>query len=279
MIRKVTTSIPFVFTPHIQARILYYVSKNMSLCIKSHEHTIHITSNNIELEYGDSKVDILCLHEWITVMNVLNNISSYEKRLILRVLDKFPNKLLSIINVVLLMGHYDIMNIILMMIFDGLKYEQTYDIYTYIDKNGMIEPLLCYSKLCGFEHDPHDMSKYLINYFDKTYNIYDHKSACEKAKDICGLKWLVDPEQQLYLINVSNSTQITGVARVEKSEVAMYVYFVNNNLSAPDLDKIYTPLELSHIESSSFYKFLMNELSVDHIRIRLHHNLINGKLY
>jgi len=92
-------------------------------------------------------------HERIQVMNVLNSISIGTKNLILLVLEKFSGKLLLMIDVVLLIKHDDIIFTLLNMIFDMLHIGHTYDVHTCINRNGAIESLLCYSKVCGFENN------------------------------------------------------------------------------------------------------------------------------
>ena len=92
MISKVTC-VPFVFAPKFQAQILYCVSKNMSIYIRSYSYTIQISSKNIVLKYDGGEHEVTYSSEWLQVMNILNSVSLDTKKLILRVFIKLPKKL------------------------------------------------------------------------------------------------------------------------------------------------------------------------------------------
>src|SRR5579863_5462357 len=119
MIHKITIPerISFTINSFLQAQILYYMTKNLSIRIVLCDYVINVTPNKIVLESG-GEFEVLCSQKWITVMRVLNNVSLDTKELILRALRNCPSKLLLIIDVVLNMCHCDIIFTILDMMFD-----------------------------------------------------------------------------------------------------------------------------------------------------------------
>lgn len=276
---KVTTSIPFVFTSHMQALILYYVAKNETFRMKiTYSCEIHITPNNIVLKCDDEETKITCVQEWITVMYVLNTMASKTKYLVLEILEKYPEKLLLMIDVILMMGHCDIIFIMLMMIFELVQNGHTYEVFTYANKNDNIEPLLCYSKLCGFEYNPHNMSTCLIKYFDDTYNVSSYEKEIVRAKEICGSDWLIDPVRRLYLIQILTFKKIIVVGKVENSKVSIFAYLFNRVLWALKSDEacITSTLESLCAEHSVFYKVHMKGSNIEHVQI--HHNIVDSVL-
>src|SRR5579863_1959351 len=144
MIPKMITlaHIPFTLSPMLQAQILYNITTKSDILLQhifSGEHlcSVHVTQNNIVLEYDCNEIEITCKSEWIQVMYALNNVKSKDS--ILKVFVKSPEKLLLIIDVVLSIHQCDIINIILGIIFDQMQEGKTYDICTYINNNGAVE--------------------------------------------------------------------------------------------------------------------------------------------
>lgn len=235
-----------------------------------------ITTNNFVLEYGE----VLCLHEQSLMMNVLNSVSICTKTWILRVLEKFPEKLLLMIDVVLSMGHSDIIFTVLCMIFNRMLYDHTYEVCTYVNRNGRIEPLLCYSKVCGFENDMYGMSKYLIKYFDETHDTYDYQRVYTSARNICGNDWLIDSEQRSYLLKLILLNKMIIIGKWGEFGISSVIYVIGSkpNASVFDTEYINSQFKLACVEGSKFYEFVKGELDVESVNIRLHHNIVDGKL-
>lgn len=214
-------------------------------------------------------------------MHILNNTTSETKVLILRVFNKFPGKLLLIIDVILSIQHCDIRHTLLMIIFGRLQFDHTYDICTYVNIDGYVKSMLCYSKICGFEYNPYCMSNHLINYFDNTYNIHDDKVRSNQS---------IDPEFTggLYLISTSEYNKLRIVGCVKELEVSLFVYFVDISLYTINDSKehiISQFKEHSTNKDSVIYKFIVGKininasgLNINDIIIRTNHNIINGKL-
>lgn len=271
MINKVTC-VSRVFTPGVQAQILYYVANNVSVRIDS----IQVTSGIVK--YGNNIVT--CSQEWITVMNILNRASEYMKSCILKVLSRFSSKLLLMIDVVLSMRHCDIIFVLLMMIFDRLQCDHTYDVHTYINNNGAIESLLCYRKLYGFEWSIYGMSRGVINYVDKTHEICDYDRKYVETRNICGNNWVIDSERELYLITISKKDKLIVVGGVKDGVIVRVVYFVNFSLQEVDDNREFIDSQLKDYcaKGTKFYEFVKKELSVENVDVRSHHNIVNGLL-
>ena len=271
---KIETHIPL--TPQLQAQILYNVAMKITARVEiSRECSIDITQNDCTKCDGST---VICSQEWITVMRVLNNISLDTKGLILRALGKFSSKLLLMIDVVLLMHHCDIIFVILDIIFDILRSGHTYEVYTYVNNKSIIKPLVCYSKLCGFEYNPYDMSKYLINYFDNARHIHNCERA--KAKGICDSEWLIDPEQQLYLTMIANLGKTIIVGKINEVSSSIFAYFFDDDISYLDEHKIIVLSNLTYYcsKGSCFHNFFTRRLNVDEVNIQIYHNLVDGVL-
>ena len=275
MVSKVLC-VSHVFTPKTQAQVLYYVAKKVSICIYSGDGKIQVTSEKVDCD-GDM---VTCVQEWITVMNVLNSVSKCGKKCILKVLEKFSGKLLLMINVVLSIKCDDIIFTLLMMIFDILQFGYTYDVHTYVNRNGAIESLLCYSKLYGFEQNIFDIPKSLVNYFDETHQIHDHEKERMKARDICRDIPGIDFESKLFLVGISNTDKMIVVGSVKDGVIVRVIYFVNISLQILDNNKehIDSQLNIFCVEGTEMYEIVKRELKVESVNIRSHHNIIDGKL-
>ena len=276
MIPKVTSDVVSTFTAQIQAQILYYIATKTDVSLQYVGGSIIITSGNAALEWDNSV--ILCSSEWVTIMSVLNNLSSDAKKLILRVLEKFSSKLLLMINVVLLMHHCDIIFVVLGVIFDELLFSQTYEVCTYINNNGRVESVVCYSRLCGFEYNPYRMSEHFINYFNSAHDTYDHAHA--KEKPCCDFDLTMDTEQKLYLLMSSNMGKNVIVGKVNGLSASIFVYFFDSDLSN---DQKWTVPDISYLSSvcsrgQSYHTFFTKVLNVCDVDIRIYHDIIDGKL-
>lgn len=279
MISKVTTSVPFVFTPKVQAQILCNVINNAQIHVKSYEYEIEITSGNVVLKYDSNEYDVKCSQEWILVMNALNNMSCDTKKLILSVLEKFPKKLLLMIDIILLMGHHDIVSVILSMIFDGIQHGRTYNICTYVNRNDVIESIVCYSVTCGFEINMYGVSRHVINYFGEILNINDYSTRFTKMKEMC-INEMIDVEQKLCLMRTSRSSEMIIVGKVEDFKCLLFVYMANCNLITLDQKQEIITSQMvksckTDLESHDMIKRELCDIDYD---IRVHHNIVDGKL-
>src|SRR5579863_7939880 len=227
---KVATCIPL--TPRLQAIILNNVATKTNVSFQyitlsdKYEGAVHITSNCVIIEYDGIENEVICSQGWITVMRALNNISTRTRGVILQIIEKYPKKLLLVIEVILSIQCCDIIFVILELLFNKLQHEDVYDVYTYVNNNGTVEPTLCYRKLCGFEHNKYVMSEYLINYFDMTYDMWDYDSECEKADEMLGDNWIIDPKQQLFLLEISRNDKKITVGKVSGIECSIFVYAI-----------------------------------------------------
>lgn len=281
MIPKVTIPdcVPLTITPQLQAQILHCVASDISKYLNvTHECSIHITPNNIILEHDNNKIAVTCLPEWIQVMYVLNNLSLNTKTSILQLLKIVPTKLLMMIDVIMLIQHIDIRLILLRTIFDQMQYGHTYNIHTFVNNNNTLELLLCYSKCSGYEHNPYNLSKRLINYVDNTYNIYEKEIEDTKAAEICGPKWVIDSEQQLYLTAILNVHKMISVAQIKGSKISSFIYIINNVSSTSELENKIDEISRFDTIHTQFHDYVTNELNIDIIDVQIHHKIVNGEL-
>lgn len=274
MIPKLSTSEHISLTPTLQAQILCNVANNTSLCIKSCEYDIMISQDDVVLEHDGSKIIIEYSQEWVQVMRALNNLSHDIKMLILRLLKMIPVKILLMINVITSMQHSDIIFTISTIFFGMIVCGKTYDVHTYINHNNEIELLLCYSKCCGYENNPHGLSKCLIKYFD---NMYD-KQGCDKLNELLlGYDKMIDPEQKIYLMSILSKVRMIIVGQQKDSEASTLMYVVNDVSLMFDLNKVGLTSKLLSTYTE-FHKFIANGLDINITSIRTHHNLIDGVL-
>lgn len=289
MIPKIVTSEYIHLSPQLQAQILYCVATNMSTCINLWKVSIQINPNNVVIKHYNNNIKITCSHEWIQMVHVLNNITLNTKKLLFQIFGKFSNKLLLIINVMLSMQHDDIIFTMLMVMFEQLQFDYTYTVETYVNDNNILKTLLYYSKLCGFEYNPHNISKRLIYYFDNTYHIHDKHDELTKAKEICGPDWtfawlckVIDPDQKLYLMNRDETNNVLVIGKINNIDISIFVYIIDNNVLPffLNIENLTSDMKSFYdSKQSEFYKFIERKLGVVPTRVQIHHNLVNGALY
>lgn len=280
MIPKLIIPYHVSLSPQLQAQILYYVAINTPRTIISYDHEgeIIITSKNVMLKHNDDNVTLTCSQEWVQVMYVLNNISFNTIISISKVLEQFSTKFFLTLDVIMMIQHIDIRLTLSRVIFDQMQHGHTYEVRTYVN-DGKLLP--CYSKYSGYEHDPYLISKHMINYFDQTYNVYEQVSDTLKAREICGPNWLIDPEQQLYLISVSSMYKVIHVGKIEDSKVSVFTYVIDNNyiLVNTDIKKMTSKITKYYFTKwTTFRKLVETKIGFVPDHVQIHHNLIGNKL-
>ena len=305
MIPKITTNhkVPFLFPSHIITQILRYslikVSKllvyidyesstliNISIIIKPGKVTVKYDDNPEHvLNSKITKVQILCSQEWLQLLYVLNDTPDTVKRLILQTLTIFPTKLLLIIHVLMTMSHADINLLLLKTFFDPKCFSYSYTIHTYVNIGTSTRTLLCYSKFCGYEYNPYDMSKYLIQYFDKTHNMHTQLEERPMARSLCyNDDWLIDQDMNYYVVTMTYHPKMTYICQIKDSRVSLFVYAVNENeynlQRTSTLDSMNNQIIILCGSTSTLSAFIAKIKFTTHLTptISLHHILVDNKL-
>ena len=282
MIPKITTpnNAPFTLVASLKAEILYYAAMGVNISLQniklSHEYVgyVHVKPKNIELEYDDNKIALFCSPKWIRVMCALNNISLNAIKIILQVFTKCSSRLLIIIYAVLSISHYDIMSMLLRIIFNE-KYFNMCDVYTFVNDG---ELLLCYSKYFE-EYNPFNILNYFTYHFDNMRKIIGEKDEIVRTICICNAYWLTDPELQLNLVYVNNSNTIIFVGKINYVEGSIFAYAIEVNLNyyGPDKDQMIIGLIKSYKGDTPFGRLRKIMSNVDPENIQSHHKIVNGE--
>ena len=297
MIPKIITSnlIPLSLSPYTIAYILKCVATKRCFSLLTTDIdlvTIETKSNKIVAKYDTNDYFIICSPEWVQVMHILINLSPGTKKLILRTIRLFPEKMLIIIHLLMcaqemfpihddvLIPYNDISLLLLKSFFNNMGY--TYAIHTYIITDDIPEFTLCYSKFCGYEHNPYQMSKYLTNYFDKTHNLNYNKLACEDVIDmgLCNSKWMIDPELMIYLLTKGCDEKHITVGQIYDTKVSISLYMINIDTPhfQPNEPDVRSYLRSLYASGGNFYQHVLTTNNNIVNNIQIHHIIKDNKL-
>lgn len=315
-----TPDIPFKFESHTIVQILKHAVTKKCISFNTHEfdqdksiiYTVIVKfdsgevtaeydtvltkyiSGKLVTDFNTHNFSITCSPLWLQIMRILMHIPNSTKKSISRALKLFPEKLLLIIHLLISTQHifpihlllqthelipqHDISSSLLRTFFDNVGH--TYTIYTYIVTNNEPKNVLCYSKFCGYEHNPYNISKKLIQFFDDIHSLKNDDFNCHTIQKL-GLfqpSGIIDPVSNIYLICTWHIKSII-VGQIYDSKISMLTYQIVTDIPYYYGYDMITEYMKNTRKHHNDFRELVTKIN-GHVPddIQIHHLMIDDKL-